>query len=131
MLPSVTTAIGAVLVLLGIGFYLGAGRTSVTALIPAFFGAVLLVLGYVAIRVPRWRKHVMHVAAAVVLLGLLGTIRGLTRLPALLAGEPLERPGAVAAQSIMAVLCLTLLALYVWSFIEARRKRDRVDREKP
>jgi hypothetical protein len=63
----------------------------------------------------------MHIAAAVGLLGFLGAARGLTRIGAVLAGEPVERPAAIIAQSIMAVLCLVFVGLCVRSFINARR----------
>ena len=57
---------------IGIGSYVETGRTSVTALIPAFFGAAFLLLAYVA-RNEAARKHAMHVALVVALVGIAGT----------------------------------------------------------
>ena len=119
-MPAVTLVFAALLVVLGVGSYVGTGMSSATALIPAGFGVVLGVLGLLA-RKESIRKHVMHVAAMVALLGFLGAARGFAQLPALLSGGDVERPVAVWAQVAMAVLCLTLEILYVRSFIAARR----------
>ncbi len=120
-MPQLTIGLGVLLVLLGVGAYFGSGAASVTALIPAFFGAPLAALGMIALR-PAARKHAMHVAAALALLGFLGAGRGLAKLPALISGGSVERPAAVAVQSAMALLCLLFVALCVKSFIEARRR---------
>ncbi len=48
-MANVTIGLGIVLLALGLGSYFGSGRTSVTALIPAFFGLPLLVLGWLAL----------------------------------------------------------------------------------
>jgi hypothetical protein len=94
------------------------GRTSVTALIPAFFGAVLVICALIA-RNENMRKHAMHAAVAVGMVGLLGALaRGV---PAALNGDP-TRP-AVLAQLIMGGLLLIYVALGVRSFVEARRAR--------
>jgi hypothetical protein len=65
----------------------------------------------------------MHLAAVFALLGVLGSVRGLTQLPNLIAGQPVARPPAVIAQSIMAVICLGFMGLAVGSFLQARRNR--------
>jgi len=44
-MPSVTIALGVVLIILGLAGYFLTGAVSVTALIPAFFGLVLAVAG--------------------------------------------------------------------------------------
>ncbi|MGH9200447.1 MAG: hypothetical protein ACRD2A_04335, partial [Vicinamibacterales bacterium] len=99
-----TRTVGLLLIALGAGSYLGTGRTSVTALIPAFFGAALVVCAMIA-RKESARKHAMHAAVAI---GLLGAIASLARsVPAAMAGDA-GRP-AVLAQLAMGVL----LAIYV------------------
>ena len=45
-MPTTTRIVGLVLMILGIASYWLTGRTSVTALIPAFFGVVFVVLAY-------------------------------------------------------------------------------------
>ena len=64
------------------------------------------------------RKHAMHAAVALGLLGFLGTLRVI---PALGRGE-LNRP-AVLAQLVMMVLMAVYVALGVKSFKAARRAR--------
>src|SRR5262245_44168190 len=48
--------------------------TSPTALIPAIFGALLLFCGLIVTAAPGSRKLMMHIAAAVALLGAIGGI---------------------------------------------------------
>jgi hypothetical protein len=122
-MANTTIGIAVALILLGLAGYFGTGAASPTALIPALFGLILLALGALA-RNPSRRKLAMHVAVVVGLLGLAGSLRGLLKLPALLSGDPLERPAAVIAQSIMAVLMGIFVALCIKSFIDARRNRS-------
>ncbi|MSO55328.1 MAG: hypothetical protein EXQ55_00130 [Acidobacteria bacterium] len=117
-MPSTTRTLGIALILLGLISYFGTGRTSVTALIPAFFGAVFIILALVA-RSEAARKHVMHAAVALALVGLVGTLVRLV--PAIAAGQ-LARP-AVLAQLVMSVLLIGYIALGVKSFKAARRAR--------
>jgi hypothetical protein len=119
-MPQITLILGALLVLIGVSFYVGTGTSSITALIPAFLGVPILVAGGLAFR-QGWRKHAMHVAVLLALLGFLGSARGLLQLPALLSGAELERPAAALAQSITALLCVVFVVLAVNSFIRARR----------
>src|SRR5688572_32328469 len=71
-----TIVFGLLLTGLGLVGYFLAGGVSVTALIPAFFGIVLLALGFLARSEPM-RKHAMHAAAAVALIGFLGALMSL------------------------------------------------------
>ncbi len=116
----ITIGLGLVLIALGLGSYFGTGRASVTALIPAFFGLPLLLLGLVALN-ERRRKAAIPIAFGISLLGVVGTVRGLMKLPVLLTGGELERPTAVAVQAAMAIVCLAFVLLCVSSFIKARR----------
>ncbi len=119
-MTKITIGLGLVLIVLGLGGYFGTGRESVTALIPAFFGLPLLILGLVARKECR-RKIAIPIAAGIGLLGFGGTVKGLMKLPVLLTGGELERPTAVAVQAAMAIACLVFVLLCVWSFIKARR----------
>ena len=121
-MATTTIGFGVVLILLGIGGYFGSGMVSLTALIPAAFGLLLVIFGALAKDDSR-RKMAMHIAVLVGLLGFLGTVSGLAALPAVLAGGQVERPMAVIAKSIMAVLMAVYVALCVRSFINARRSR--------
>lgn len=113
---------GLVLILLGVGGFAATGGHSPTALIPAAFGLALAVTGFLA-RNPERRKLMMHIAVTIGLLGFLGSARGLMKITAVLAGEPVERKAAVIAQSIMALWCLLFTYLCVRSFVSARRSR--------
>lgn len=121
-MANITIIFGILLILLGLGGWFGSGGASITALIPAAFGIVLLILGVIA-RNEKARKHAMHVAVIVGLLGFFGSASGLVSLPAVISGESVARPAAVIAKSIMAVLSLLYVARCVKSFIDARRNR--------
>ena len=117
-MPSTTRLFGLILIVLGIASYVLTDRTSVTALIPALFGAVLVSCALVA-RNEAARKHAMHAAVAV---GLVGALASLARgIPAALNGGA-SRP-AVLSQLVMGVLLLIYVALGVQSFIAARKAR--------
>jgi hypothetical protein len=117
-MTSTTRLFGLILIVLGVVSYVITDRTSVTALIPAIFGAVLVICALIA-RNESARKHAMHAAVAV---GLIGALASLGRaVPAVMAGDA-GRP-AVIAQLVMAVVLLVYVALGVQSFIAARRAR--------
>ena len=117
-MPSVTRVVGFLLVLLGVAGYFGTGRASVTALIPAMVGALFLVLALVA-RNPAARKHVMHAAVALALLGVVGVAPRI--IAAVRAGDT-SRP-AVLSQMAMAVILALYVILGVKSFVDARKAR--------
>jgi hypothetical protein len=99
---------------------LGAEKASVTALIPTFLGIPLMLLGYLSLAKPTMRKHFMHVA---VMLSTLGLLASAGRLIMVLVREPRFGVG-VAANAIMAIICLVFTVMCVRSFIAARRARE-------
>ena len=113
-IPSLAKLIGILLVALGIGGFLATGATSITALIPGLFGILLFTLGYAA-RTETLRKHLMHTASIVALIGFVATLARL-----LMTGGEIVRPFAAASQSVMAILCLVFLLFAVRSFVRAR-----------
>lgn len=118
-MPNYAIWIGRLLVAVGIiGYAYGMfdGKASLTALIPAIFGIVLMLLGHVSIAKEPLRKHLMHIA---VLIGLIGFVLPAWRLISR-AGE-FVLSAATASQIAMAVLCLAFVVLSVRSFIAARR----------
>ncbi len=119
-MPSITVSYALALIVLGVGGYFATGQVSVTALIPAFFGLPILLCGFVA-RQDRWRKHAMHGAVALALVGFLGSARGLPGALSWLGGGAVARPAAVIAQALMALLSLAFLAVAIRSFVLARR----------
>jgi hypothetical protein len=108
---AVTVVCGLLLIGVGIGGYVLPETKSLTALIPAALGAVLVVLGVLAWQ-EKLRKHMMHLAA---LLGLAGLVAALIRLVPSLSD-------AQVALSLMAAICAIYLGLCIRSFIHARRK---------
>ena len=121
-MATTTIGFGVVLIVLGLGGYFGYSMVSLTALIPAAFGILLVIFGALA-RDDKRRKMAMHIAVTVGLLGFLGAVPGLLKLPTLLSGGVVARPPAVVAQSIMAALMAVYVGMCVKSFIDARRKR--------
>ncbi len=93
---------------------------SKTALIPSAFGLLLLICGTLGLD-EKMRKHAMHGAAAVGLIGLLAAGGRLaSKLGDVLSGN-ISRPMTFII--LMAVLCLLYVLLSVRSFIQARRAR--------
>jgi fluoride ion exporter CrcB/FEX len=124
-MPSTSIIFGILLILVGIaGYFYGIlnGNASLTALIPALFGLILVILGLIGRSKENLRKHVMHGAALIGLLGFLATVSSFFKIPALLAGTA-ERPSAVVAQAAMALICLVFVILCIKSFIDSRRNR--------
>jgi hypothetical protein len=122
-----TMVIGVILAILGVFCFvfwrqLGAPQQSVTALIPTFVGVPMLVLGWLGLALPEQRKHVMHAA---VVLSLLGFLMSLGRFLAVEL-NPAKRifRGGMQAVLLMAVLCGLHVVLGVRSFIAARKARE-------
>jgi hypothetical protein len=119
---------GVLLTLLGAGFcggvYAVKEQFQFTALIPAFFGLALVVLGLVA-RNEKARMHAMHGAA---LLGLVGF-----GMPAIMVIRGLINGSGVGPSQIeqiaMVALCLTFVGLCVKSFVDARAARKAKEAE--
>lgn len=129
-MPSTAITFGILLILIGLGgfayaaaFMLGPGDSVtkiLTALIPAVIGIILAALGALAKSKESLRKHIMHAAVLVGLLGFLATVSSVLKLPTLFDGTA-ARPLAVVSQFLTAIVCLVFVALCVKSFIDARR----------
>lgn len=91
------------------------GNASLTALIPFVFGTVLESLGFVAKSNEGLRKHLMHAAVVIALLGFFMTAGRL-----LMKMSELTLSPAVMSQAAMAGICLVFVILAVQSFIAAR-----------
>ena len=119
-MPSTAIACGTLLILIGVIGYINGivtGHASITALIPAFFGIVLALLGVFARAKESMRKHLMHAA---VVIALLGFILPFGRLVSKIS--ELSYSAAVISQVAMALVCLLFVVLAVKSFADARRK---------
>lgn len=120
-MPRVAMLFGVIFIILGLVAYFGISSESITALIPAFLGLPMLILGWVA-QNEKYLKHAMHGAAVLALLGFGGTVGGLIKFFRMIGGEQFERGSAITVQAIMALLCLIFLIFAVRSFIDARKK---------
>lgn len=116
-MPQFTVLVGLVLIALGLGGYFGTGTKSITALIPAFLGVGLVVAGLLASK-PALRKHAMHGAATLSLVGLIGA--GIRAIPAVF-NDASNLATSVYMQLAMMLVCLIFLIACVRSFIRARR----------
>jgi len=112
-MPKNTLVFAALLIALGVGAFAISG--SRTALLPAFVGGVLAVLAGLALAYAGARRHLMHVAAVVALLGALAPAAALAIRAAQMS------PLALSVNVGMLALSAALLAMMVRSFIEARR----------
>jgi uncharacterized membrane protein len=127
--PQITLLCGLLLIAVGLFGYLKQEpeHASLTALIPAALGAVFLVLGAMSFR-DQLRKHAMHLAAA---LGLLGFLAALGRLlPKVFRGD-FQLSLATICLALMALICAVFVGLCVNSFVQARRQRGREEVGKP
>jgi hypothetical protein len=95
-------------------------KVSMTTLIPAGIGAGLLACVAAVIYLPNARKHIMHVAAMV---GLLGFIGGFVPIFRSKTGFNLESI-AIKSGLMMSLICVIFVALCVKSFIDARKARQ-------
>ena len=121
-MTNLTMGVGVWLVVLGIAGYVATDMVSMTALIPAAFGVVFVLLGAYG-RADGRRRTAMHVAMGVALLGIAGSIGGLAPALQYLSGGEVTRPAAALARSLMAITLIVYLALGVRSFIAARANR--------
>ena len=120
-MPSTAIASGVFLILIGIVGYAFSDLEStrrLTALIPAAFGMLLVILGFIAKSNENLRKHLMHAA---VIVGLLGFMIPTARL--LSNFSDLKVSLAVLSQAAMALVCLFFVILSIQSFVNARRNR--------
>ncbi len=117
-MPFTSIIVGLLLIAIGVVGYIHGmmnEKASVTALIPAFFGIVIALLGIAANAKESLRKHLMHAAVVV---GLIGFIVPFGRVMSKISEFSLS--AAVISQLAMAAVCLVFVVLAVRSFIAAR-----------
>lgn len=122
--PTMITAL--LLIVIGVVSYANGtpgadGKVSPTSLIPAFVGAIIGVCGVLALN-DRFRKHAMHLAAMVGLLGAIGGFMPLIRQYSKTGSFDPLKPSAIAGE-LMILVCVVFVGLCVKSFITARKAR--------
>ena len=118
-MPQTAISFGRYLIVLGIIGYGAAfygGNPSPTALIPAAFGVILLILGYTARAKENLRKHLMHAA---VLVGVIGFVVPLINLIRKIGSLTLSL--GTVAQIAMVIVCGAFVLISVKSFLDARK----------
>ena len=132
-IPTVITAV--LLVVVGIVGYTGAdpnpetGKVSMTALIPSFIGVVLGMCGVLAFN-DKYRKHAMHFAAMVGLVGMIGGFMPIIRqINNTGTFDPLKRSAVAGELTIL--LCAVFVGMCVNSFIQARKARKAAEGSGP
>jgi uncharacterized membrane protein HdeD (DUF308 family) len=127
-MPRITILFAVLLILYGIFTFVESVTKSPTAAMPAYFGAVLLILGVLGMK-DSYRKHAMHAAAVIGLIGVIGgLVMGGSKIPALLTGtpelSPVDRHKAIA-QNMLALICVVFEGLCIYSFVQARLLRKK------
>lgn len=120
-MAKVTIGFGIGFIVLGIAAYVLTGMSSMTALIPSFFGVLFVILGGLGL-VPNKIVYMiaMHVAPLLALVAIAGTAKGVPQAIGLIETD---RPAAAVTQAIMCVASIVLFGLYINSFVQARKKR--------
>lgn len=121
-IPRLTIIYSVLLIIIGIIGYIASGAASITALIPTFFGMILLLLGLLA-RKEHLRKLTTHIAVVLGLIGFVATAGAIGDLVAIISGEDVQRQLAVVIKSIMSILSLLYIIICTKSFINARRAK--------
>jgi hypothetical protein len=123
-MAKLTIFFGVLLVALGAASFVLTGHSHPTSLIPAIFGILLMIFGWLA-ETPETRRRMlfMHIAVTVGLLGFLFTVPGLISFVALFRGKLLLDHPAIEEKAAMSALMLIYVLLCVRSFVAARRTR--------
>ncbi len=123
-MPFITILFAIDLLLTGIIGYQVTGAKSPTALIPAGIGLLMLIAGVSAIY-EKCRKHAMHGAVLIGLLGFLGTMTSFGDLLTMLQGNlsTLKSPEASVSKVVTAMICGHFVLICIWSFLEIRWSR--------
>ncbi len=124
-MAKLTLVLALILIILGVAVFVATGSHAPTALIPAYFGVLLGILGLFANTENSKRRMLfMHIAVTV---GLIGFVfpgwRAAGDLIKQMHGQTVLRPVAMQEELAMAVICLIFVLLCVRSFIAARRGR--------
>ena len=114
--PKISKIAGGILTAWGVVAYL-LTMTSITAMIPAFMGAPILLMGFLAEKNPEKRKLFMHISVTFGLLAALGGLRILTML-----GGPYDL--AFASHAVLLLVGGVYTFICVKSFIWIRKQQD-------
>ena len=114
--PKISKIAGGILTAWGVVAYL-LTMTSITAMIPAFMGAPILLMGFLAEKNPEKRKLFMHISVTFGLLAALGGLRILTML-----SDTYDL--AFASHAVLLLVGGVYTFICVKSFIWIRKQQD-------
>lgn len=104
--------VGAILAVVGIVAYVVSEFASVTALIPTIFGVLIAILGVVGRDENRERLALVGIGLLAAL-GVLGSLRAVPDIVALVTGDAVDSVVAPVTQGVMIVLGLVLVGSVV------------------
>lgn len=116
-IPRIAIYEGAILVLWGIAAYIISDQSSVTAMIPSFMGAPLMILGLLSEKIPDMRHHLMHASMVLALLMVLGGARVFTDFSDM-------SNLAISSHIILIFVGATFMVCGIMSFRAARLARE-------
>ena len=118
-IPNLAKVAGGILVIWGLVAYFmqSADPPSITAMIPAFMGAPLLILGILSERNEANRQHYMHAALIFALLMVIGGAQGLIDIGG-------KSNLAIGSHLILVVLGSIFMTAGIMSFRHARKLRE-------
>tara|TARA_B100001029_G_scaffold176659_1_gene179946 strand:+ start:752 stop:1141 length:390 start_codon:yes stop_codon:yes gene_type:complete len=116
-IPRIAIYEGAILVLWGIAAYIISGQSSITAMIPSFMGAPLMILGILSEKIPDMRHHLMHASMVLALLMVLGGTR-------VFANFSDMSNLAISSHIVLILVGMTFMVCGIMSFRAARLARE-------
>ena len=114
-----TLGFGVLLIVVGVVAYVATSMASVTALIPSFFGIVLVAIGVLG-RNDRFAKPALYAALVVAVLGMFGSLSGIPQAITYLSGGDVARPAASITRAVMAIVLVLMVATLVRSLRASR-----------
>ncbi len=116
-IPRIAIYEGAILVLWGVAAYIISGQSSITAMIPSFMGAPLMILGLLSEKIPDMRHHLMHASMVLALFMVLGGARVFTDFSDM-------SNLAISSHIILIFVGATFMVCGIMSFRAARLARE-------
>ena len=111
---------GIFLIIWGIGVTILSDSQSITSLIPAIFGLLIIISSFFAKKFPNKKKLLMHI---VVLIGLIIFLGGLDLIRGLIQGSIFTNIWASSSKFMMMVSGLVFTVLCIKSFIFSRKNK--------
>ena len=119
-MENVAMIYGIFLIVWGIGVTILSDSQSITSLIPAIFGLLILITSFFAKKLPNKKKVLMHI---VVLIGMIIFLGGLDIIRGLIQGNIFTNIWASSSKLMMMISGLVFTILCIKSFIYNRKNK--------